>query len=208
MHSLDLIRAFAGTGGEWVIHLLVLFSVLALGIIAERVVLLRRSGPEAAAGLPEAALSAWRQGRPQEALDALKDQPLAREAASALNAAQPAGPAEAEQALQEALGLARRRLERRLTTLGTLGNNAPFIGLLGTVLGVIRAFRDLAQSGGGAETVMRGLSEALVATAVGILVAIPCVAAYNLLTRAVSDRLGAAENAGRRLIAARWPAGS
>jgi biopolymer transport protein ExbB/TolQ len=208
MHSLDLIRAFAGTGGEWVIHLLVLASVLALGIIAERVVLLRRSGGGEAAPLPQAALDAWRAGKPQEALAALAGRPLLHEAASSLAAASPSGPAEAEQALQEALGLARQRLERRLTALGTLGNNAPFIGLLGTVLGVIRAFRDLSQSGGGAETVMRGLSEALVATAVGILVAIPCVAAYNLLTRAVSERLSAAENAGRRLIAARWPAGA
>lgn len=208
MHSLDLIRAFAGTGGDWVIHLLILSSVLALGVIVERVIVLRRCGAAQAAPLPDAALAAWRKGDPASALAALTGQPLAAEAAAALASAAPAGPAEAEQALQEAMGRARWRLERRMTLLGTLGSNAPFVGLLGTVLGVVRAFRDLAQSGGGAETVMRGLSEALVATAVGILVAIPCVAAYNLLTRAASVRLAAAETAGRRLIAARWPAGA
>src|SRR5712692_8527080 len=68
----------------------------------------------------------------------------------------------------------RRRLEyeKWLFVLGTLGNNAPFIGLFGTVLGIIRAFADLAAHPGvasaGASTVMAGISEALVATAVGL----------------------------------------
>jgi biopolymer transport protein ExbB/TolQ len=204
MHSLDLIRAFAGTGGDWVIHVLVLSSVAALALIAERALVLRRCGPPSP-GAPAAAVKAWREGDGRAALDALASQPLVRELAAAVADASPAGPVEAERALAEAAERARRGLERRLTLLGTLGNNAPFVGLLGTVLGVIRAFRDLAQSGGGAETVMRGLSEALVATAVGILVALPCVVAYNLLTKAVAERLSAAEAAVRRLCAARWP---
>jgi biopolymer transport protein ExbB len=75
--------------------------------------------------------------------------------------------------------------ERRLVFLGTLGNNAPFIGLFGTVLGVIRAFADLAAhpGAGGAATVMAGISEALVATAVGLFVALPAVVMFNLYTR-------------------------
>ena len=70
----------------------------------------------------------------------------------------------------------------RLGILGTLGNNAPFIGLFGTVLGIIKAFADLAKNQGaaGRPVVMRGISEALVATAVGLLVAIPAVIAYNI----------------------------
>src|SRR5262245_6633927 len=73
-------------------------------------------------------------------------------------------------------------LEKNLGVLGTLGNNAPFIGLFGTVLGIIKAFADLAktQGGGGAGVVMAGISEALVATAVGLLVAIPAVVAFNV----------------------------
>ena len=71
-------------------------------------------------------------------------------------------------------------LERNLGILGTLGNNAPFIGLFGTVLGIIKAFADLSKnSGGGAGAVMAGISEALVATAVGLMVAIPAVIAFN-----------------------------
>ncbi len=71
-------------------------------------------------------------------------------------------------------------MERNLGVLGTLGNNAPFIGLFGTVLGIIKAFADLARNqSGGAAAVMSGISEALVATAVGLMVAIPAVIAFN-----------------------------
>ena len=86
--------------------------------------------------------------------------------------------------------------------LGTLGNNAPFIGLLGTVLGVIRAFHDLGASAGqGPEVVMQGISEALVATAVGILVALPCVAFYNFLQKRIKDTLVDDDRFGKQLIA-------
>jgi biopolymer transport protein ExbB len=80
---------------------------------------------------------------------------------------------------------ARLEYERRLAFLGTLGNNAPFIGLFGTVLGIIRAFADLAAHPGaaGAGSVMAGISEALVATAVGLAVALPAVVSFNLFQR-------------------------
>jgi biopolymer transport protein ExbB len=86
--------------------------------------------------------------------------------------------------------------ERRLAFLGTLGNNAPFVGLFGTVLGIIRAFADLAGNPGaaGTGTVMAGISEALVATAVGLFVALPAVVAYNFFQRALrrpTQRAGA-----------------
>ena len=75
----------------------------------------------------------------------------------------------------------RVELERHLGILGTLGNNAPFIGLFGTVLGIIKAFSDLARNqASGAGAVMSGISEALVATAIGLLVAIPAVIAFNI----------------------------
>jgi biopolymer transport protein ExbB len=78
------------------------------------------------------------------------------------------------------------RLERGLTFLATLGSNAPFIGLFGTVLGIIKAFHDLAANqAGGPGVVMAGISEALVATAVGLLVAIPAVVMFNYFNRRV-----------------------
>ncbi|MCA9542057.1 MAG: MotA/TolQ/ExbB proton channel family protein [Myxococcales bacterium] len=80
----------------------------------------------------------------------------------------------------------RVHLERNLTFLASVGSNAPFIGLFGTVLGIIRAFHDLSGDlSGGANVVMSGISEALVATAVGIFVAIPALAAYNGFQRKV-----------------------
>lgn len=75
----------------------------------------------------------------------------------------------------------RLRYQRRLAFLATVGSNAPFIGLFGTVLGIIRAFKDLAGNMADASgMVMAGISEALIATAVGLLVAIPAVIAYNV----------------------------
>ena len=77
-------------------------------------------------------------------------------------------------------------MERFLTVLATMGAIAPFIGLYGTVVGVMKAFRDLATAGsGGATVVAAGIAEALVATAAGLIVAIPAVAAYNYFIRVV-----------------------
>ncbi len=77
-------------------------------------------------------------------------------------------------------------MERNLSSLATIGSVSPFIGLFGTVVGVMKAFRDLATSGGGGATVVAaGIAEALVATAAGLLVAIPAVAAYNYFMRVV-----------------------
>jgi biopolymer transport protein ExbB len=91
---------------------------------------------------------------------------------------------------------ARLRAEHRLSWLATIGSNAPFIGLFGTVLGIIRAFHDLSQAGTqGSSIVSAGISEALVATAVGLFVAIPAVVGYNYFQRQVKDMLLRAERA-------------
>ena len=101
-----------------------------------------------------------------------------------------------EKAVQATIDRRRLEYERWLFVLGTLGNNAPFIGLFGTVLGIIRAFADLAaanRGGGGTSTasfVMAGISEALVATAVGLFVAIPAVLAFNIFQRLLKRVIG------------------
>lgn len=92
-----------------------------------------------------------------------------------------------------ALTAEKRSLDKRLVILSTLGNNTPFIGLLGTVLGIMKAFRDLSASGGGPEVVMKGISEALIATAMGLGVAIPVVIAFNALATAVKNKVSNAE---------------
>ena len=77
------------------------------------------------------------------------------------------------------------KLEKFLNYLATVGSNAPFIGLLGTVFGIMDAFRGLVSTQGDAAAVMIGISEALVATAVGLIVAIPAVIAYNYFSKQV-----------------------
>ena len=115
------------------------------------------------------------------------------------------GCAAADKAMQSAAALERRRLERFLAYLGTLGNNAPFVGLLGTVIGVIGAFEELGRGTLGAaagqaaasqvasQAVMGRIAEALVATAAGIVVALPAVAAFNYFQRRVASLLSGTE---------------
>lgn len=82
----------------------------------------------------------------------------------------------------------RLKLEKFLVVLGTMGNTVPFVGLFGTVVGIIKAFRDLALAGtGGPAVVAKGIAEALVATAGGLAVAIPAVIVYNLFMRRVKS---------------------
>jgi biopolymer transport protein ExbB len=95
----------------------------------------------------------------------------------------------------------RMKLERYLAILGTLGNIAPFIGLFGTVVGIIKAFRDLAASGtGGPSVVAQGIAEALVSTAAGLLVAIPAAVLYNYFNGRLKRLTVEMEVASARLI--------
>src|SRR5262249_34272273 len=95
-----------------------------------------------------------------------------------------------EGAMEGAKARERLRFERHLAYLATLGSNAPFIGLFGTVLGIIKAFHDLAgNQAGGPSAVMSGVSEALVATAIGLMVAIPAVVAFNYFNRRVRNKM-------------------
>jgi len=121
----------------------------------------------------------------------------------------------AEEAMAGAAALQRMKLEKRLAFLGTLGNNAPFVGLLGTVIGIVQAFDELGKAakvqavqGAAAaastiapQTVMTSIAEALVATAIGLLVAIPAVAAYNTFQRLTRSTLANTEVLSRILLA-------
>jgi biopolymer transport protein ExbB/TolQ len=86
-----------------------------------------------------------------------------------------------EQVLTACESAEQRKLERGLARLGTIGSNAPFIGLFGTVCGILDAFAALGQAGGGPQAVMTAIAEALIATAVGLFVAIPAIWVYNTL---------------------------
>ena len=111
-----------------------------------------------------------------------------------------------EDEMRAALVQEKLEYDRNLVILGTLGNNAPFIGLFGTVLGIVKAFMNLAEDlSGGAAAVMGGISEALVATAIGLLVAIPSVVAFNALKSKVRVIVSNAEYLARTVMAGAKP---
>lgn len=89
----------------------------------------------------------------------------------------------------------RPELDKHLNFLATVGSNAPFIGLLGTVFGIMDAFKALAAAQGDMTAVMVGISEALVATAIGLMVAIPAVISYNYFQKRVRRILQTLESA-------------
>lgn len=93
------------------------------------------------------------------------------------------------------------KLENFLGILGTMGNTAPFIGLFGTVVGIIKAFHDLAVAGsGGPSVVAAGIAEALVATAGGLAVAIPAAVLFNYFLKKVKDAGAAMESSSIRIL--------
>ncbi|MGK0358138.1 MAG: biopolymer transport protein ExbB [Bradymonadia bacterium] len=114
----------------------------------------------------------------------------------------PRGRSVVEQVLLSAIERERQRFDRFLGFMGTLGNNAPFIGLLGTVIGIIVSFKELAENPqGGMEVVGPGIAEALVATAVGLIIAIPAVVLFNTFKSLARERLGNADFLGRIVLA-------
>lgn len=111
------------------------------------------------------------------------------------------GPESVEDLISGALGRGKAAYEKRLSILATLASNSPYIGLFGTVLGIVRAFKDLSKDIANASTgVMAGIAEALVATAVGLLVAIPAVIAYNIFKGMVKDSVTNTESLSRVLM--------
>ncbi len=177
--------AFALLGAEWVLWVLVALSVLCIAVAIERVIYNSMNTTPAASF--RGALQKYVDGGSAQELDeSLKDMNgvEARIIHAGIEAGRRGGSESAEEAISGAMVIEKVKLDRRLIVLGTVGSNAPFIGLFGTVLGIIQAFHELAlDSDDGANAVMAGISEALVATAVGLLVAIPAVVLYNWFQR-------------------------
>jgi biopolymer transport protein ExbB/TolQ len=179
----QLFEAFTRTGAEWVMYALAALSVASVAVILERAIFFWRHARSRADALAPL-LSA---GRLEEARAEVEGREglEAQVVRAALDAAD-GGPASVAEVVASTIRRERPAYERGLGFLGTLGSNAPFLGLFGTVVGIIKAFADLgvgAAKGAGATAVMAGLSEALVATAVGIFVAIPAVVAFNAYGR-------------------------
>jgi biopolymer transport protein ExbB/TolQ len=197
----QLLDLMLRAGSRWVLWLLLALSLAAVAIMIERVWFFLQERPPR--DRVAAALRALRDGGAAVALGKLtgaRSMEAAVVRACLTHAAD--GAAAIEDHKAAVLETERLRYERRLAFLGTLGNNAPFIGLFGTVLGIIRAFHDLAGSSlQGTQAVMSGIAEALVATGVGLLVALPAVAMYNTLIRRVEVATAGAEAASREVLA-------
>lgn len=185
-------RLMTNFGAGWVMWLLIVLSVISVAIMLERGWFYWSLRDDIGA-LAQKLRQLLRDGDMDAARQTLEKSPSAEAAvvvAGLLEADR--GPRAAEEAMHGATALQRMKLERRLAFLGTLGNNAPFIGLFGTVIGVVQAFESLGQQSAtvaqtanmaAPQEVMAAIAEALVATAVGLVVAIPAVAMYNYYQR-------------------------
>jgi biopolymer transport protein ExbB len=165
--------------GGVVIYPLGLCSLLTLAIFLERLVRFSRADRDPAVVLRQAEAALKAANSPPQWPD--EPAPSIRAVAAAF-AGRGLSSERVEERVRAALSSEALRLSAHVSIVGTIGNIAPFIGLFGTVLGIIRAFRDIGQVGAaGPAVVATGISEALVATAAGLFVAISSVIAYNLL---------------------------
>ncbi|GAB5548806.1 MAG: MotA/TolQ/ExbB proton channel family protein [Sandaracinaceae bacterium] len=198
----ERLTAFAMLGAEWVMWLLVVLSVIVLAIVLERAYYLIATRDDVDA-LKKSLLDRLRGDDVEGAKKRLKASRSfeARIALAGLEGADD-GAASAEEKMSGESGLAKLAMERNLAFVGTVGNNAPFVGLLGTVIGIIRAFHELETSGGQVSSgLMSEIGEALVATAIGLLVALPAVAFFNLFQRSIRARLARGNALGSEVLA-------
>jgi biopolymer transport protein ExbB len=194
--------AFTLLGAQWVLWLLIGLSVISVAVMIERLMYFSRRRVDLER-LTQDVQDALRNGT-VDATVRTYDRSEAMEAIVATTGLRAAarGAGAAAEAMIGARSREKLQLERRVSILGTLGNNAPFIGLFGTVLGIIKAFNDLSENQqAGAQTVMRGISEALVATAVGLMVAIPAVLAFNYFMRRVRTTVAHADAVAHTILA-------
>jgi biopolymer transport protein ExbB len=203
--------AMISAGTLWVLVLMLVLSVVSLAIMFERAWLYWSLRDNVSALMTELS-KLLRAGDLLGAKRRLESSPSAEAAVVVAGLIEaPHGVEAAEEAMAGASALQRMKLEKRLSFLGTLGNNAPFIGLLGTVIGILSAFDELghkdkikavgaAAAGLAPEGVMLKISEALVATGVGLFIAIPAVAAFNAFQRIVKSTFANTDAMGHMLL--------
>lgn len=187
---------------EWVLYLLLALSLVSIAVMLERWLFYwsRRVDIDHIKSKLAAALD---KGDFQGAADLLaKYNSLETRIVLAGLKSYEKGPESVEDLIVGALGQERASYERRLGFLATVASNAPYIGLFGTVLGIVRSFRDLAANMSEASSaVMAGIAEALIATAVGLVVAIPAVVAFNVFKARVATAVTNGQLLARVLLA-------
>jgi biopolymer transport protein ExbB len=199
MNTQRALNAFSSLGAQWILWLLIALSIAAVAIIIERCLVLGLTRDDQPA-LQKELRGLLAYGRVDEARRRL-EQSRSFEARIASAGLLADGPGSAEEKLLGESQLVRLDMERNLAFLGTLGNNAPFIGLLGTVIGIVGAFHQLGDGNGQVSAgLMSQIGEALIATAIGLLVALPAVASYNLFQRIIVARMGRADALGHDVL--------
>jgi biopolymer transport protein ExbB len=201
MNITERFLAFTLLGANWVLWLLIGLSIISIAIMIERAWFFTTHRIDLT-GLQERLRRALAKGdvesaRKQVTGDTVEEAVMRAGLGEVGRSVDAVGAA-----MSGAKASQRMRLERNLAVLGTLGNNAPFIGLFGTVLGIIKAFHDLSgNQAGGVAVVMSGISEALVATAVGLMVAIPAVVGFNFFNRRVRAHIANVDSLAHEVLA-------
>lgn len=196
-----LLRA-VNVGAEWVLWILFLLSFLSIGLIVERVFYLWKHRVDAGE-LREMLVKFLSVGDVRSAYNEVAtSEAIECKVLAAGLAAAGRGPQACSEAMLSTKARERVHMDAGLSILATIGSNAPFIGLLGTVLGIINAAQQLTSnaSQAGQSAALGGVFEALVATAVGLFVAIPAVVAYNLLQRQVRARMAQVDSLAHFLL--------
>ena len=191
--------ALAGYGAGWVFWVLVALSVIAVAVAVDRVVNLVATRDDVSR-LKDDVLDALASGHVAKAMARLRASP-SYEAKVALAGLSSKGAEAAEERMTSASQTSKLKMEKNLTVLATIGANAPFVGLLGTVLGILNAFKMIAETGsGGMGTIGAAIGEALVVTGYGLTIAIPSVLVFNFLSGKIAHYETGLLNAGNELV--------
>jgi biopolymer transport protein ExbB len=192
---------FAQLGANWVLWLLIVLSVISVGVMIDRALWLRKRDTDPERFTRELKGAFERGEIERVAAKYAEDPAIPIQVGLRGLAARTHGAEAAAEAMQGEKARWRRAADRGLIILGTLGNNVPFVGLFGTVLGVINAFQHLAMKSANAEQeTLSNIAEALSATAIGLLVAIPAVIAFNFFSRRVRVIMGGADEVAHAVL--------
>jgi biopolymer transport protein ExbB/TolQ len=192
---------FAQLGANWVLWLLILMSVISVGVMIDRALWLRRRDTDTERFVRELKGAFDRDEIDRLQTKYMDDPAIPIQVGLRGMAARAQGAEAAAEAMHGERARWRRAADRNLIVLGTLGNNVPFVGLFGTVLGVINAFQHLAMKSANAEQeTLSNIAEALSATAIGLLVAIPAVIAFNFFSRRVRVIMGGADEVAHAVL--------
>lgn len=175
--------------GGLTIYILLACSILSLAIIIERYIYYRRRSKLKRLDFMSKISRELEKANPAKALDICKntDTPFSKVVYAGLNLS---GHNEMliSNTMEREISIETIKLERYTSIVGTIGSTAVYIGLFGTVLGIIRAFHDIAAAGsGGISVVISGISESLACTAMGLCVAVPAVIAYNYFIKKIDN---------------------